>query len=286
MARVSVRRKLLAVDVSPGGREPVTRTDSLAGEEPLEIRSGDQPITVTMRTPGHDVELIHGFLLGEGVITASADVISARYCAGSVVDDETGTPRNTYNVMELALTPGAALRLGGAIRNFGTTSSCGVCGQASIDDVEAKLPGPVGGDLTVPATVIAGLPDRLREEQRVFERTGGIHASGWYDVAHDHLLVREDVGRHNAADKVIGAALLAGDVPATGAVLVLSGRVSFELVQKAAMARIAVVVAVSAPSSLAVALADRLGITVVGFTRGGRFNVYTHPHRIDTKGPR
>ncbi|MFX4271968.1 formate dehydrogenase accessory sulfurtransferase FdhD [Propionibacteriaceae bacterium Y1685] len=278
MGRVTVRRKLRAIDTSTG--ESVIRMDSLAGEEPLEIRAGQQVITVTMRTPGHDLELIHGFLNAEGVITGPSDVQAARYCAGSVISNETGQPENTYNVMEVNLVPAAALRVAGAIRNFATTSSCGVCGSASIDDVHAKVGHDIAGNgAVIPAAVVAELPDRLRAQQTTFERTGGLHAAGLYDFDTTELVVREDVGRHNAADKVIGARLLAGS---TGerTVLVLSGRISFELVQKAAMAGIPVIAAVSAPSSLAVELAEDLGITVAGFVRGGRMNVYTHDRRI------
>lgn len=278
MGRVTVRRKLRAIDTTTGN--VVTRMDTLAGEEPLEIRAGAEVITVTMRTPGHDLELIHGFLNAEGVITGLTDVQAARYCAGSVISSETGQPENTYNVMEVSLVPAAALRAAGAIRNFATTSSCGVCGSASIDDVREKLPYDIAGNSArIEAGTVAGMPDLLREQQATFDRTGGLHAAGLYDLDTAELNVREDVGRHNAADKVIGARLLAGRTGERTA-LVLSGRISFELVQKAAMAGIPIIAAVSAPSSLAVDLAQDAGITLAGFVRGSRLNVYTHPVRI------
>ena len=278
MSRVTARRKVEHVDVSTGRR--ATRPDSLAGEEPLEVRAGGTSLTVTMRTPGHDVELVHGFLLSEGIIASREDVSTARYCAGSVTNDA-GVPENTYNVMDVALSPVAQTLASQAVRSFATSSSCGVCGAASIDDVEHTSNYPIAAD--TPRLSIAGvaaLPDRLRTQQRAFDRTGGLHAAGLLDTRTDALEVREDVGRHNAADKVIGAAVMRGDLPASSHVLVLSGRVSFELVQKAAMAGIGLIVAVSAPSSLAVDLADRLGITVAAFVRGESFNIYTHPARI------
>ncbi|WP_153505826.1 formate dehydrogenase accessory sulfurtransferase FdhD [Cumulibacter manganitolerans] len=278
MSRVIARRKVEHVDVATGRR--TTRPDSLAGEEPLEIRATGEPLTVTMRTPGSDVELVHGFLLSEGIIHSRDDVATARYCAGSVTDDD-GLAQNTYNVMDVALSPVAQTLATQAVRSFATSSSCGVCGTASIDDVERTSHYPV--DPAAPRLsldAVAALPDRLRAQQRAFERTGGLHAAGLLDTRTDALEVREDVGRHNAADKVIGAAVMRGDLPASAHVLALSGRISFELVQKAAMAGIGMIVAVSAPSSLAVDLADRLGITLAGFVRGGGFNLYTHPDRV------
>lgn len=279
MRRVTVRRQITKVDAASGTRS--SRSDVLAGEEPLEIRAGGQPITVTMRTPGHDVELVHGFLLSEGVITGRDDVITARYCDGSVVVAETGVAENTYNVLEADLVPEAAVRAASAVRSFGTTSSCGVCGTASIDDIERRSHFPVTeGKPVVSSATVTRLPHLLRDQQKVFGKTGGLHGAGLYDATSGSLLVREDVGRHNAADKVIGAAVMEGRLPLATGVLVLSGRVSFELVQKAAMAGIGMVVAVSAPSSLAVDLGDRLGITVAAFVRGESFNLYTHPDRV------
>ncbi|WP_106849595.1 formate dehydrogenase accessory sulfurtransferase FdhD [Blastococcus sp. Marseille-P5729] len=279
MSRLTTRRRIERIDLARGTR--VAKTDSLAGEEPLEIRVGGQPLTVTMRTPGHDVELVHGFLLSEGVIGSREDLMTARYCDGSVTIEETGVAANTYNVLDVELTTDAALRAAQAVRSFGTTSSCGVCGSASIDDVERQSHFPVAaGKPVVDAQLVTRLPHLLREQQKVFGKTGGLHGAGLFDVESSTLLVREDVGRHNAADKVIGAAVMEGRLPLATGVLVLSGRVSFELVQKAAMAGIGMAGAGAAPSSLAGALGGRLGITVAAFVRGESFNLYTPPDRV------
>jgi FdhD protein len=251
----------------------VRRPDCLAVEEPLELRVGGRPLTVTMRTPGHDVELAHGFLLTEGAIAGRDDVRVARYCEAL---DEDG--RNTYNVLDLELAPGVVPPAG---RAFLTTAACGVCGKAALDDVRLRTRYEPGADpCRVDAAVLATLPARLRLAQRVFDSTGGLHAAGLFTVGGARLWVREDVGRHNAVDKVLGAALLAGGLPAAGTVLMVSGRASFELTQKAAMAGVPVLAAVSAPSSLAAELADELGITLVGFLRGDSMNVYTRADRI------
>ena len=272
MGRVTVRRPVLRLSEDGVKR----RQDALAAEEPLELRVGGKALAVTMRTPGHDVELAHGFLLTEGVIGAAADVSTARYCDS--VDDE---GRNTYNVLDLALAPGVEPPDIGVERNFYTTSSCGVCGKAALDAVKLKTRfSPAADDCRVPPETLVTFPDLLRERQRVFESTGGLHAAGIFTAAGELLVVREDVGRHNAVDKATGWALLDGRVPLAGSVLMVSGRASFELVQKAAMAGIPVLAAVSAPSSLAVELADEQGITLVGFLRGTSMNVYTHPERI------
>lgn len=282
MGRVAVRRPVLRVDTTTGER--TRRPDLLAGEEPLEIRTTGGPLTTTMRTPGHDLELVHGWLWAEGVIDRAEQVQQARYCDGAVVLEESGVRQNTYNVMAVTLEADAERRARDAVRQFGTTSACGVCGQASIDAVRDRLPEPLTGDLRVDAATIAALPDRLRAAQPTFDKTGGLHGAGLWDPATDHLEVREDVGRHNAADKVIGAEVISGAVngPAVARerVLVLSGRASFELVQKAAAAGVPVVVAVSAPSSLAVDLAQDLGMTLCGFVRGGRMNVYAGEQRL------
>jgi FdhD protein len=259
-----------------GDRPPVRRPDALAAEEPMELRVGGRPLAVTMRTPGDDVELAHGFLLTEGVITAAADVASARWC-DSV--DESGA--NTYNVLDVALAPGVAPPEAGVERNFYTTSSCGVCGKASLDAVKLRSRFPPAGDpVRVADTTLYGLPDALRTAQRLFDSTGGLHAAGLFTADGTPLHVREDVGRHNAVDKVLGRALLDGRVPAAGCVLMVSGRASFELVQKAVMAGVPVLAAVSAPSSLAVALAVEAGMTLVGFLRGTAMNVYAGAERI------
>ena len=259
-------------------RPATRRPDTLAVEEPMELRVGGRALAVTMRTPGHDVELAHGFLLTEGVITAADDVVTARWC-DSV--DETGA--NTYNVLDVALAPGVAPPDPGVERNFYTTSSCGVCGKASLDAVRLRSRfSPADDPVRLTDTTLYGLPDTLREAQRVFDSTGGLHAAGLFTADSVPLVVREDVGRHNAVDKVLGWALLNGRVPAAGGVLMVSGRASFELVQKAVMAGVPVLAAVSAPSSLAVSLAVEAGMTLVGFLRGQTMNVYAGAERITT----
>jgi FdhD protein len=245
-------------------------------EEPLELRVNGTPLAVTMRTPGHDVELAHGFLLTEGVIGAVPDVSTARYCDS--VDDE---GRNTYNVLDVALAGGVPPPQTGVERNFYTTSSCGVCGKASLDAVRLRTRfSPAADPMRVTYAVLTTLPDRLRAAQRVFESTGGLHAAGLFRADGSLLVVREDVGRHNAVDKVLGWALLQGGIPASGCVLMVSGRASFELTQKAVMAGVPVLAAVSAPSSLAVDLAEEAGVTLVGFLRGESANVYAGARRI------
>jgi FdhD protein len=272
MGRVTVRRPV--VKLSPNGQR--RRLDALAAEEPLEIRIDGKALAVTMRTPGHDVELAHGFLLTEGVIGDKEDIYTARYCDS--VDD---SGRNTYNVLDLALADGVPPPDTGVERNFYTTSSCGVCGKAALDAVRLKTRySPAADPVRISPAVLTALPDALREAQRVFESTGGLHAAGLFQADGTVLVVREDVGRHNAVDKVMGWALLEGRVPLTGTVLLVSGRASFELVQKATMAGAPVLAAVSAPSSLAVELADDSGMTLVGFLRGDEMNVYTGIERL------
>ncbi|KAA9153634.1 formate dehydrogenase accessory sulfurtransferase FdhD [Amycolatopsis acidicola] len=272
MGRVTVRRPVRKL--SAGGQR--RRPDSLAAEEPLEIRVGGKALAVTMRTPGHDVELAHGFLLSEGVLGSSSDVFAARYCDG--VDDQ---GRNTYNVLDLTLAEGVAPPETGVERNFYTTSSCGVCGKAALDAVKLKTRFPPGDStFSVTPELLAGLPDKLRARQRVFASTGGLHAAGLFTSDGELLAVREDVGRHNAVDKVLGWALLENRVPLGQVGLMVSGRASFELVQKAAMAGIPLLAAVSAPSSLAAELAEENGMTLVGFLRGESMNLYTGEHRV------
>jgi len=242
----------------------------------MELRVDGRPLAVTMRTPGDDVELAHGFLLTEGVITGAGELAAARYCDS--VDD---TGANTYNVLDVTLAPGVAPPAAGVERNFYTTSSCGVCGKASLDAVRLRTRfSPAGDSVRVDAETLYGLPETLRSNQRLFDSTGGLHAAGLFTADGSPLVVREDVGRHNAVDKVLGWALLHGRAPATGHVLMVSGRASFELVQKAAMAGVPVLAAVSAPSSLAVELAVDSGITLVGFLRGTAMNVYSGAERI------
>jgi FdhD protein len=272
MGRVTVRRPVLRLTEEGSKR----RQEALAAEEPLELRVDGRALAVTMRTPGHDVELAHGFLLTEGVIGAAEDISTARYCDS--VDDQ---GRNTYNVLDLALAPGVEPPDTSLERNFYTTSSCGVCGKAALDAVKLKTRfSPEGDACRVSAETLVTFPDQLRERQRVFDSTGGLHAAGIFTVDGELLVVREDVGRHNAVDKVTGWAVLNSRVPLGGSVLMVSGRASFELVQKAAMAGIPILAAVSAPSSLAVELADEQGITLIGFLRGTSMNVYTHAERI------
>lgn len=261
--------------------EACRRPDTLIAEEPLEIRVNGVPLAVTMRTPGDDVALAHGFLLTEGIIAGSEDVRTARYCAGSVIDDETGQLQNTFNVLDVQLAPDVAAPAVDPTRNFYTTSSCGVCGKASIEAIRQQLRWPVAEDRVVldPGVLIA-LPERLREQQRAFDRTGGLHGAGLFTAGGRLLRAAEDVGRHNAVDKVIGWALQEGLLPARGCVLVVSGRASFELTQKALMAGIPALVAVSAPSSLAVAVAEDAGLTLLGFVRAPSFNVYAGVERL------
>ena len=257
------------------------RPDSLAAEEPLEIRVSGRPLTVTMRTPGNDFDLARGFLVSEGVVAADSDIAAIRYCAGATAD---GT--NTYNVLDVLLADGVPLPDVSVERNFYTTSSCGLCGKASLEAVRTISKWRVDRDpLRLNAATIATLPEKLRAAQRVFDRTGGLHAAALFDATGDLWCVREDVGRHNAVDKVVGWALGEGRLPLSGTTLMVSGRASFELVQKAVMAGIPALAAVSAPSSLAVDLAREMGLTLIGFLRGSSMNVYSGVERIPSVEP-
>jgi FdhD protein len=279
----TARRRVVRVALDDDGtaRARPARPDTLAVEEPLEIRLGvaggePEPFTVTMRTPGHDVDLALGFLVAEGVVRSPADVVGARHCPDAALDSD-GQP--THNVVEVVLAPG--VRAPARTRHRHVSSACGICGTETIEAVRAASAFDVlGDDVQVPAEVVAGLPGRLRAAQRVFEATGGLHAAGLFTPAGDLVCLREDVGRHNAVDKVVGWSLANGRLPLTGHVLQVSGRASFELVQKAWMAGCAVLTAVSAPSSLAVALAEEAGMTLVGFSRDAAFNVYAGAHRL------
>ncbi|MFJ4998819.1 formate dehydrogenase accessory sulfurtransferase FdhD [Microbacterium sp. NPDC088619] len=275
MGRITTRRPILKLTLGEGATR---RADTLAVEEPLEIRVAGAPLAVTMRTPGHDVELAAGFLVSEGIIARADEFHSAIHCGGP----GTGGQENTYNVLDISLAHGVALPDPDAARRFYTTSSCGVCGKASIDAVRTVSRHPVGeDDVRVGAEQIASFPDRLRAEQAAFDKTGGLHAAALFDADTDELLVlREDVGRHNAVDKVVGWALLNDRLPLRRQVLQVSGRASFELVQKAAMAGIPLLSAVSAPSSLAAELAEESGVTLIGFVRGRSMNIYTHAQRV------
>ena len=258
------------------GEAPKAERDVLAGEEPLELRIGGRSFAVTMRTPGADFDLAAGFLVSEGVITDPQQLSSMRYCAGG--DDGP----NPYNLLDLTLSSGVAPPDESSARAFFTTSSCGLCGKASIDAVRTRSAFDVSGDpLRVTADLLVALPGRLRAAQKVFEKTGGLHAAALFNGETGELLVlREDVGRHNAVDKVIGWALREGRLPLRGTILLVSGRASFELVQKALMAGIPMLCAVSAPSSLAVDLAKESNMTLVGFLRDPSLVVYAGAERV------
>lgn len=276
MGRVTRRLPVVRVD----GAAVVRRPDTLAVEEPLEIRVAGRPLAVTMRTPGDDVDLAIGFLLTEGLIGSGDDVAAARFCAGA-----DGADANSYNVLDLTLADGVAVPDPDAARAFYTTSSCGVCGKASIDAVRTRsswaIEPPAGaGDPGLTHETLTALPHRLRDAQRVFDRTGGLHAAGLFTTAGELLVLREDVGRHNAVDKVVGWAAREHRLPLRDTVLQVSGRASFELVQKAMMAGIPTLSAVSAPSSLAVELALDAGMALVGFLRGSSYNVYAGADRL------
>jgi FdhD protein len=257
----------------------VTRPETLVVEEPLEIRVNGTAVTVTMRTPGSDIELAQGFLLTEGVIASREDVLTIRYCGGR--DGRDARAADTYNVLDVTLAPGIRPPDLGVTRNFYTTSSCGVCGKASLDAVRVISRFSPGDDpATVAAAMLKGMPGQLRRAQKVFDSTGGLHAAALFAVDGTMLVVREDIGRHNAVDKVIGWALEHQRVPVSATVLLVSGRASFELTQKAVLAGIPVLAAVSAPSSLAVSLAEESGLTLVAFLREDSMNVYTRADRI------
>jgi FdhD protein len=263
MGARTARRRVFRVAVSDG--LPEARADLLAVEEPLEIRIDGEPLAVTMRTPGDDIDLAAGFLYTEGLLGSLADVSEIRMC------DE--------NVAAVSVAPGASVAP--SSRQFVTTSACGVCGKDSIEAIRVRSRFDVSADpLRVPPGVLAALPGRLRDAQRVFASTGGLHAAGLFTASGELLVLREDVGRHNAVDKVAGWALRSGRLPLEGCVLMVSGRASFELAQKAVMIGVPVLAAVSAPSSLAASLADETGLTLVGFLRGNSMNVYAGADRV------
>ena len=266
----TARRRMLRVQAGDGaaaGPGADLRADLLAVEEPLEIRLNGSPLTVTMRTPGDDIDLAAGFLAAEGVVASSGDIAGIRICA--------------ENVADVTLAGDVAVAAAGLRRSFLTTSACGVCGKDSIAAIGVRARYDVAADpVRVSPAVLAALPGRLREAQRVFASTGGLHAAGLFTAEGALLSLREDVGRHNAVDKVVGLAFRDGRLPLAGRVLVVSGRASFELAQKALVAGVPVLAAVSAPSSLAVELAEQSGMTLVGFLRGATMNVYTGAHRL------
>jgi FdhD protein len=278
MGRVTERRKVIRI------RDGVvtTRPDTLVAEEPLEIRLNGKPLAITMRTPGDDFALAAGFLVSEGVLAEQGDLQNIVYCAGATVDGS-----NTYNVVDVRTAPGLTIPDITLERNVYTTSSCGLCGKASLDAVRTTARWPIddthGGEappVRLDPDLLASLPDRLRAAQRVFDRTGGLHAAALFTEDGELLDIREDVGRHNAVDKLVGRALQNGGLPLSRTILLVSGRASFELAQKAVMAGIPVLAAVSAPSSLAVDLAAETGLTLVGFLRGSSMNVYAREDRI------
>jgi FdhD protein len=287
----TARRRVLRVTVpaagsgdgGSGGLAPATasaRADLLAAEEPLGIRVEGTALTITMRTPGDDVELAAGFLVGEAIVRGRDDINGIKVCDGTTCGHLDHSDGEIGNIVDIALAPGVAVA-SGARRSFMTTSACGVCGKTSIDDICILPQAPLSADATVfePAT-ITSLPDRLRDAQRVFSSTGGLHAAGLFTQAGELLVVREDVGRHNAVDKIVGWAVLQDKLPLAGCALLVSGRASFELVQKAVLAGIPLLAAVSAPSSLAAELAEEAGLTLIGFLRGQSMNVYTGAHRV------
>ncbi|GAC66244.1 formate dehydrogenase accessory sulfurtransferase FdhD [Gordonia soli] len=283
MGRITARRRVTRIrrgdDAVPALVS--TRADLLAVEEPLEIRVDGVTLTVTMRTPGHDVELATGLLLAEGIIGAADDLVTARYCAGTDADGA-----NTYNVLDVNLASSAPPFDPSIARHLTTTSACGICGTTSIDAVRARSTHDPGTDpMQVDVDTLLALPDRLRAGQAVFDKTGGLHAAALFDAGTDGggldpLVLREDIGRHNAVDKVIGWAAQQGLLPLTGHILQVSGRASFELVQKAAMAGVPVLSAVSAPSSLAAELASEVGMTLAGFVRDDSLVLYSRADRV------
>ena len=279
MSRITARRRVTRLTT---GEASTTSEDLLAVEEPLEIKVGGKSLAITMRTPGNDIDLAAGFLVSEGVITKKEEFAGAKYCARTTPDGV-----NTFNVLDVTLAPWVAALDLSLERAFYTTSSCGLCGKASIDAVRTKSAFSIHSDpLLIDAALLASFPDRLRAEQAVFDKTGGLHAAGLFDAVSGELLVlREDVGRHNAVDKVVGWALKEGRLPLRGTVLMVSGRSSFELTQKASMAGIPFLASVSAPSSLAANLASDAGMTLVGFLRGNSMVIYTGEGRVVNGSP-
>ncbi len=268
------------VRVIEDGRARV-RPDSLATEEPMEIRlvSGDarQTVAVTMRTPGADFELAAGFLYGEGIVSSPEDVKKISYCVDPDLDAE-----QQYNIVNVELRGDRDYDLRSLERHFYTTSACGVCGKASLEQLELRGCPVIPSGPEVSAEVVYSLPEKLREAQGLFEATGGLHAAALFDAEGELVALREDVGRHNATDKLVGWALLEGRLPLSGQIVMVSGRSSFEILQKCLAAGVPVVCAVSAPSSLAVDVARQFNITLIGFLRGNRFNVYSGHERMHT----
>lgn len=274
MSRITARRRVARYTL---GERTSRREDELTVEEPLEVRVNGRALAVTMRTPGHDVELALGLLVSEGVLRRRDDVLGARHCAGDPIDGS-----GEYNVVDVTLAPGVAPPATTAHHALTMTSACGICGKDSIDAVRSRSAYEVADDpVRLDPAWLAALPDRMRESQALFTRTGGLHAAALVDVERDEILVvREDIGRHNAVDKVVGWALSENRLPLRGTVLVVSGRAGFELAQKASMAGIPALAAVSAASSLAVDLANEVGLTLAGFVRGASLVVYAGDERM------
>jgi FdhD protein len=262
-----------------------SRSDRLATEEPLEIRllvgRSRRTAAVTMRTPGADFELAAGFLYGEGVVAGPGDIVGMSYCTDPGIDSE-----QRFNIVNVALAPHVAPDLAPLERHFLTTSACGVCGKASLDALRVRSAALAGTSPRIDPGTLTGLPGRLRAAQGLFEVTGGLHAAGLFDAGGNLVAAREDVGRHNAVDKLLGWALMAGRLPLAESIVLVSGRASYEILQKCLAAAVPVVCSVSAPSSLAVSLAEQFGMTLVGFLRGERFNIYAGAARIARSGVR
>jgi len=274
----------LAIDVSKvSGDQRVSKADSVAVEEPLEIQlsypaaegAAAKSISITMRTPGDDADLAVGFLYTEAIIQSANQVASVEHCDAPA--DDTGL----RNIIRVTLNPDVDVDLGRLQRHFYTTSSCGVCGKASLEALRVTGQTPLSDKaVTFSRSIIVGMPDKLAAQQRVFTKTGGLHAAAVFDQAGEILFAKEDVGRHNAVDKVIGALLLDAKLPANDLGLMVSGRASFELMQKTLVAGIPLLAAVSAPSSLAVQMASEFGMTLIGFLRNEKFNIYTGEQRV------
>ncbi|MCL2581391.1 MAG: formate dehydrogenase accessory sulfurtransferase FdhD [Streptosporangiales bacterium] len=285
MSGRTTRRRVLKVTLPESPEKSAGaayRADLLATEEPLGIRVDGEALTMTMRTPGDDIDLAAGFLVGEAIVRGPDDVKEIKLCDGASCRHEHHENHDDIgNIADITLAGGVSVSTEHARRSFMTTSACGVCGKTSIDDICVLPQAPLAQDTTTfCAAAIAGFPGKLRAAQKVFASTGGLHAAGLFRPDGELVIVREDVGRHNAVDKLVGHALLNGMLPLAGHALMVSGRASFELVQKAVLAGIPMLTAVSAPSSLAADLADESGLTLVGFLRGASMNVYTHDQRV------
>lgn len=269
-----IQREILSVDAASGAATRETASDRVATEQPLEIRVEGRSVAVVMRTPGHDEELAAGFLLSEGVARTRHDIFEISQCPSI----PTGLEEN--NVVDVLLSKGTRVDLDQLTRHVFSSSSCGICGKATIESVFQSFDPIPSSGMTITAGAVLSLPEKLRATQDTFEETGGLHASALFSRDGDLLITREDVGRHNALDKVIGNALLEGILPLSETVLLVSGRISFELVQKALAAGVPLIAGISAPSSLAIQFAEASNQTLIGFLRDNRMNIYTHGERI------